>query len=118
MSMSWIHDADYARAIDFLIANKGVSGPVNLAAPTPIPQGEFMKAIRDAQSKLGIRRVPIALPLFRWMVHLGAVFLRTDPELILKSRRAVSSVLPEHDFEFEFRTWRDAALDLLQPSRS
>lgn len=113
MSMSWIHQSDFVRAIDLLIADEAISGPVNLAAPTPLPQGEFMAAIRRGQKQLPGLRIPIALPLFRWMVNLGAVLLRTDPELILKSRRAISAVLPERGFEFEFCTWEAAALDLL-----
>lgn len=116
MYMSWIHDADFARALDLLIANEEVSGPVNLAAPGPVPQKQFMAGIREAQREIGGLRIPLALPLYRWMVNLGAVFLRTDPELILKSRRAVSVVLPEHGFQFEFTEWPVAALDLVQQS--
>ncbi|MFT6109476.1 MAG: hypothetical protein ACJA2W_002398 [Planctomycetota bacterium] len=114
MSLSWIHEKDFAGAIDLLIADGAVSGPVNLAAPEPLPQREFMAAIGRGQKTSGRRgfRVPLALPAYRWMIHAGAVLLRTDPELILKSRRVVSSTLREHGFKFEFPRWSQAAIEL------
>jgi len=84
--ISWIHDRDFVRAVELLIARDDIEGPVNLAAPTPIAQRDFMAALRTAW---GAR---IGLPAMRWMVEIGAFFLRTDTELILKepARRAGS----------------------------
>ena len=104
--VSWIHDRDFIRAVDFLIARNDLSGPVNLAAPGPLPNAEFMRALRRAW---GTR---IGLPATRWMLEVGAMFLRTETELILKSRRVVPRRLLESGFAFEFPTWPEAAQDL------
>ena len=55
---------------------------------------------------------PFGLPAARWMLEIGAAFMRTETELILKSRRVTPSRLLEHGFVFDFPIWRDAALDL------
>ena len=106
--MSWIHDEDFVRALAFLIERADVSGAVNLAAPTPLTQAEFMAALRHAY---GCR---LGLPATRWMLEVGAFFLRTDSELILKSRRVVPGRLDRAGFEFRFREWSEAASDLVE----
>ena len=110
--VSWIHDRDYCRAIDFLLAEPAITGPVNLTAPNPLPNRDFMRALRRAW------RVPIGLPAATWMLEIGAVFLRTETELILKSRRAVPTLLERHNFTFDHPSWPEAALDLVTRSRS
>jgi hypothetical protein len=50
------------------------------------------------------------------MLEIGAVFMRTETELILKSRRVVPARLLEHGFNFKYPDWRDAALDLCRQS--
>lgn len=110
--VSWIHGRDFFRAIQFLIANKTLSGAVNLAAPEPLPQREFMAALRRT---LGVR---IGLPAAAWMVKLGAVFLRTDGELVLKSRRVVPTRLTQAGFRFDFAEWPAAARDLVARRRN
>jgi hypothetical protein len=106
--VSWIHDEDFTRAIDFLIAHHELDGIVNLAAPNPLPNRDFMAELRDAW---GTR---IGLPATEWMLEAGAVFLRTETELILKSRRVVPGRLLETDFGFAFPDWPSAADDLVQ----
>ena len=81
--MSWIHGRDFVRAVDWLIARDEVSGPVNLAAPEPLPFADFMQNLRRAW---GTR---IGLPATRWMLEAGAFVMRTETELVLKSRRVV-----------------------------
>jgi NAD dependent epimerase/dehydratase family enzyme len=81
---------------------------VNIAAPNSIPQRDFMAALRRAW---GAR---VGLPATKWMVEIGAFFLRTDTELTLKSRRVVPSRLLESGFTFEFPEWSTAARDLVQ----
>jgi NAD dependent epimerase/dehydratase family enzyme len=105
--ISWIHDRDFTRAIDFLIAREDLSGAVNLAAPEPLPQREFMAALRAAWG------VPLGLPATRWMAAVGAFFLRTDPELVFKSRRVVPGRLQGAGFIFEHPSWPEAARDLV-----
>src|SRR5262249_28167117 len=98
--VSWIHGRDFIRAVEFLIATDGLAGAVNLAAPAPLPNADFMKTLRDA---LG---VPVGLPATRAMLEVGAFFMRTETELILKSRRVIPGRLTEAGFVFEFPGWR------------
>jgi uncharacterized protein (TIGR01777 family) len=106
--VSWIHEADFIRAIYWLIEHDTLAGPVNDASPHPLPNAEFMRVLRE------IWGVRFGLPASAWMVELGAFFLRTESELILKSRRVVPGRLIQHGFEFEFPTWPDAARDLCE----
>ena len=104
--VSWIHDQDFVRAVSWLIEHGEVDGPVNLAAPHPLPNAEFMRALRRAWG------VPFGLPAAEWMLEVGAVFLRTETELVLKSRRVVPGRLLESGFAFRFPGWAEAAADL------
>ncbi len=104
--VSWVHDLDYCRITDYLIAHDDISGPVNITAPNPLPNWQFMRALRNAW------RAPIGLPAYNWMLEIGAVFLRTETELILKSRRAVPTKLLQHGYQFAHPTWPEAAQDL------
>jgi len=105
--VSWIHATDFVAAIRFLIENDSISGPINLAAPNPLPQAEFQGELRKA---LG---VSVGLPATKWMAEVGAVFLKTDTELILKSRRVVPGLLLDAGFEFQYSTWEEAAGELV-----
>jgi len=104
--VSWIHDADFVRAIDFLIAQEQLDGCINVSSPDPLPNGEFMRALRKAWG------IPIGLPATKWMLEVGAFFLRTETELILKSRRVVPQRLQDAGFDFRFSDWPSAARDL------
>lgn len=104
--VSWIHDQDFIRSIFWLIDHDEIEGPINLAAPNPAPNAEFMRALRAAW---GIR---VGLPATKWMLEIGAFLLRTETELILKSRRVVPGRLLESGFVFQFPTWAEAARDL------
>jgi len=104
--VSWIHDADFVRAVYWLIEHDDVSGVVNVAAPHPLPNEAFMRALREAW---GTR---FGLPATEWMLAIGAFFMRTETELILKSRRVVPGLLAERGFTFQFPTWPEAAQDL------
>jgi uncharacterized protein (TIGR01777 family) len=104
--VSWIHEADFIRAIDWLIANDSIHGPVNLAAPEPVPNAEFMRTLREAW---GIR---VGLPAPEWLLEIGTLFLRTESELVLKSRRVIPGVLTRNGFGFDFPDWKSASRDL------
>lgn len=106
--VSWIHDVDFVRSIYWLIAHPDVEGVVNLAAPAPLPYADFMGAIREAWG------IPIGLPATRWMLELGTFLLRTESELVLKSRRVVPGRLLQEGFSFDFPTWPAAAQDLVR----
>ncbi|MCL8009895.1 TIGR01777 family oxidoreductase [Streptomyces sp. AS02] len=109
--VSWIHDRDFVRAVDFLVDRDDLAGPVNLAAPDPLPQRAFMRALRSAWG------VPVGLPATKWMAELGAFALRSDTELLLKSRRVVPGRLLDEGFTFEYDRWPQAAEDLTQRVR-
>jgi len=104
--VSWIHDADFVAAVRWLIEHEEVEGAVNVAAPNPLPNAEFMRVLREA---LGM---PIGLPASMWMLEIAAFFLRTETELILKSRRVVPAILTGRGFDFAFPSWPEAAKDL------
>jgi len=106
--VTWIHEADYARAVDFLRAHEELEGAFNFAAPNPLPNREFMAALREAWE------VPNGLPAPALAIRLGAIFMRTEPELVLHSCRAVPARLLEAGFKFEFPDWGGAAEDLVQ----
>jgi uncharacterized protein len=106
--VSWIHDLDFIRSIEFLIAHEELNGPINLAAPSPLPNREFMQALRQAW---GTR---VGVPAPRPMLELGAWFLRTETELMLKSRRVVPGRLLGAGFDFQFPAWPKAARDLVE----
>ena len=104
--ISWIHELDFIRAVYWLINHDELEGPVNLASPNPLPNAEFMRKLRRAS---GTR---IGLPASPWMLEMGAFLMRTETELILKSRRVVPRRLLESGFHFDFPTWPEAAADL------
>ena len=110
--LSWIHEDDLVRALDLLVTRDDVSGPVNLAAPEPLPYRDFLRALRAAA---GVR---FGLPATRWMAEVGAFVLRSDSELLLKSRRVVPGRLVEAGFVFDHPAWAVAAEDLVRRTRS
>jgi len=110
--VSWIHEADFAAAIEFLIARSDLDGCINVSSPQPLPNRDFMAALRRAYG------APIGLPATGWMLEVGAFLLRTESELILKSRRVVPRRLLEEGFEFRFPEWSAAAADLVQRRRA
>jgi uncharacterized protein (TIGR01777 family) len=109
--VSWIHDRDFVRAVDWLIQHEDLAGPLNLAAPNPVPNSEFMQSLREAWG------IPFGLPATEWMLELGAFVLRSETELMLKSRRVIPTRLLESGFTFQFPTWAEAARDLCNKTR-
>jgi uncharacterized protein len=110
--VSWMHEADYARALEFLMNHDEIDGPVNLAAPEPLPNREFMAVLREAWD------MPNGLPAPAPLLAIGMFFLRTEPELVLKSRNVVPGRLLDAGFEFEFPAWPEAAQDLVKRWRA
>lgn len=109
--VSWIHERDFVRAVDWLIVNDSVEGVVNLAAPSPLPMSEFL---RDLASAFGRH---LLVPVPKWMLAIAAFLIRTEPELVLKSRRVVPARLLERGFTFAFPRWPDAARNLVSQWR-
>jgi uncharacterized protein (TIGR01777 family) len=110
--VSWIHADDFVRAVQWLIDHEDVAGPVNLASPVPLPFADFLRELRSAW---GTR---IGLPAARWMLEIGAFVLRTETELVLKSRRVAPGRLLAGGFAFAFPDWPDAARDLCRRWRA
>ncbi len=110
--VSWIHDRDFVRAVYWLIEHDKVDGAVNLAAPHPLPNADFMRALREAW---GMR---LGLPASAWMLEVGTWLLRSETELVLKSRRVVPGRLVQQGFAFEFPIWAEAARDLCRRWRA
>jgi uncharacterized protein len=109
--VSWIHDQDFIRSIHFLLEHEDLSGVVNIASPNPLPNADFMRALRQAN---GSR---IGLPSTKWMLQLGAMILQAQPQLMLKSYRVVPQRLLEAGFRFEQPHWETAARDLVERMR-
>jgi len=109
--VSWVHERDFIRAVYWLI-DQHIEGPVNIASPNPIPNASFMKSLRSAW---GIR---LGLPANRWMLEVGAFLMRTETELVLKSRRVVPTRLMQSGFTFDLPDWPQAAADLCRRWRA
>lgn len=109
--VSFIHEVDFIRGVRFLIEHE-VDGAVNLASPNPLPNRDFMAALRRAWG------ISIGLPAAKWMLEIGAVFLRTETELILKSRRVIPGRLLAAGFTFEQPDWAEAARVLCAQARA
>jgi uncharacterized protein (TIGR01777 family) len=105
--VSWVHEADFIRAVECVIARDDLTGVVNIASPNPLPNREFMRALREAW---GTR---VGLPASVWMLEIGAWMLGTETELILKSRRVVPGRLLAEGFQFLFPEWPAAARELV-----
>jgi uncharacterized protein (TIGR01777 family) len=108
--VSWIHGEDFAGAVDFLIENQSIDGAVNVSSPNPLRNVAFMESLRNAWG------VKVGIPTSRWMLEVGAILIRTESELVLKSRWAVPTRLIDAGFRFRFPEWASAAQDLVEQS--
>ena len=104
--VSWLHVEDFLRMLDWCLFHDHLSGPVNMCSPNPMPNRDFMRALREA---CGVKH---GLPSPAWMLGIGAFFMRTETELLLKSRRVVPGSLLESGFEFNHPTWPEAAVEI------
>ncbi|MFZ4799295.1 MAG: TIGR01777 family oxidoreductase [Bacteroidia bacterium] len=104
---SWIHIMDFCKAIDFLIHKNNAVGTYNLAAPNAITNSYFMNTIR---TKMGI---PFGIPQPKWLLEIGAWIIKTETELIVKSRWVYPARLLNEGFKFEYNTIDKAIIDLV-----
>ena len=109
--MSWIHETDFVRAVQWLIDHRFTDGVVNLAAPNPLTNADFLREVRQAWGRT------IGVPAAKWLLEVAAFVHRTETELLLKSRRVVPTRLLQTGFRFEFPTWAEAARDLCEEWR-
>lgn len=105
--VSWIHEEDFARAVHFLADHPELDGPFNLTAPASVSNSVFMKALRDAAGRR------LGFPTPERALRLGCALIRTEPELLLKSRYAHPERLLESRFLFRFPFIDEALADLL-----
>lgn len=105
--ISWLHITDFCRAVQFLAQAEAISGPVNLCAPQPLLNKAFTGLLASYLKPL------VRLPQPRWLLEIGAFVLRTETELILKSRKVYPERLLEAGFAFDFPACEPAIADLL-----
>ncbi len=105
-------ESDFIRAIRWIIEHEEIEGPINLASPNPLPNKPFLRDLRTAW------KAPFGLPASKWMLELGAIALRTETELILKSRRVHPERLLEAGFQFDYPMWNLASEDLCKRWKS
>jgi uncharacterized protein (TIGR01777 family) len=105
--VSWIHDVDFVRAVEFLIDHDDISGPVNVCSPCPLPNSDFMRCLRQTWCT-----TYLGLPAPRWVLSLTSLVIGPESRLLLKSRRVLPTRLLNSGFDFHFPNWRAAAQDL------
>lgn len=96
--VSFIHEVDFARSIEFIIANKIIEGVINIVSPTPTTNKELMQTLRKQLN------VPFGIPMPKMLLEIGAVIIKTETELILKSRNVIPTKLHNYGFKFKFPT--------------
>ena len=104
---SWIHEHDLANAFSFIILHTHLSGVFNLTVPEPITNKRLMNSMRKANNR------KFGLPMPKWLLALGALLIRTETELLLKSRRVVPKRLLNAGFNFKFDQLDNALIKLL-----
>ena len=104
--VSWIHEEDFARAVDFIL-EKELIGKINIVSPKPVQNVDFMKKLRKAVG------FPFGIPLSKTLLEIGSFFIRTETELVLKSRNVIPKLLLENGFEFKFGNVDEAFQDLV-----
>lgn len=104
--ISWIHETDFARAIDFII-EKEMTGVINIVSPKPIQNRNFMSLLRKAV------KIPFGIPINEALLKFGSILIRTEPELVLKSRNVIPKRLQQNGFQFDFDTLEKALKNLI-----
>lgn len=105
--ISWIHELDFARAVDFII-QKELEGKINIVSPKPIKNNEFMRKLRRAT------KIPFGIPTPKPILKLGAKLIGTESELVLKSRNVIPEILIQNGFQFEYPTIEKTLKHLLK----
>ncbi len=105
--VSWIHEEDYARSIEFLLQRNDLSGTFNITAPQHLTNKNLMQLLREEM------RMPFGIGATKWMLAMGAIVIGTETELVLKSRRAIPKKLLDAGFQFHFPDAQSALHDLI-----
>ena len=106
--ISWIHEYDFANAVHYIINNESISGVINVTAPNPIKNRDFMMLLRK------LLKIPFGLPQPQWLLELGSFFMRTETELLLKSRYVIPEKLQKMGYKFQYPHIKQALTQLLE----
>lgn len=101
---SWIYIEDLFRMVLYFQQHPALEGVFNASSPHPVTNRQLMESLRR---HMGVR---IGLPSPRWMLEVGARFIRTETELVLKSRWVIPERMEQEGFTFVYDTL-DTALD-------
>ncbi len=99
---SWIHIDDVCRSIEFIIENESLNGAINVSSPNPVRNNIFMLALRQRYNRFAVIPSPV------WLLNLGAKMIKTETELILKSRFVLPEKLEQAGFKWKFPKIEDA----------
>jgi uncharacterized protein (TIGR01777 family) len=105
--ISWIHEEDFANAVDFII-QKEMNGVVNIVSPKPIRNFDFTKKLQKAVG------FPFGIPINAFLLKIGSFMIRTETELVLKSRNVIPKRLLDNEFKFKFENLDNAFQNLLK----
>ncbi len=108
--VSWIHIEDFCKAVDWIIQNKNLHGTINITAPIPLSNEIMMKKLRKQF------KAPFGLNAPIWQLEIASIFLKTETELLLKSRNVYPEKLIESGFQFSYPTFDEAVLQLIKDS--
>ena len=104
---SWVHIADVLGVIQFLMKHDEIDGVVNVSSPNPTDSRGFMATLREV---LGVR---LGIPTPRFVLELGSMVIRTETELVLKSRWVVPERLLGAGYAFEYPELEPALREIL-----
>jgi uncharacterized protein len=94
--LSWIHQQDFVRIVEWLNQNKTQSGTFNCTAPGAVTNQTFMRFMRQAFG------ISFGIPSPKWLLEIGAAIIGTETELVLKSRWVYPKRLLDAGFRFSF----------------
>lgn len=103
--ISWIHRADAISAIEFILENKSLEGPLNICSPKPVQQKTFSQILSKLLHKPAFLKIPVFL--------LKLVFGVSAKELFLSSIRAQPKKLLEAGFQFRYESLENALEEIL-----
>ncbi|TVZ53157.1 TIGR01777 family oxidoreductase [Dokdonia sp. Hel_I_53] len=103
---SWIHEDDFLRGLEYIINNSDMEGPINIVSPNPSTNVELMELMRSNLN------VPFGIPAPKPILEIGAFIIRTETELLLKSRNVIPEKLMKHGFKFEYQNLNQALNNL------
>lgn len=106
-NVSWIHIDDFCKAIEHIIDHENMSGAINVTAPNPLSNEEFMRKLRTEM------KISFGLNAPVWQLEIASIFLKTETELLLKSRNVYPEILIQSGFQFSYPTVEKAFEDLL-----